>query len=295
MTTPLGWHCFGSSKESVPSVLLLHGFLGSAADWLPLAKTMGTRTRRYVCPDLPGHGTVQHILDGADAGMAEVAAAVVDVLKKRRIGPCSLAGYSMGGRLALYLAAHYPDRFTHLVLISASPGIEGAEARRKRRMEDKQLALHLKQFHQAWEAPECVVNPRHPEHSEPSWDMDFASFLKRWYAQPLFDSLQEKPEVLDRILERRSQNHPRALAASLVGLGTGAQPSLWNRLESVKIPVLLVTGGRDEKFNGIAAAMKARLPRAQHQVMDNCSHCPQEEEPVHFVSILKAFLDGEKG
>lgn len=294
MTIPLGWHCFGSSRESVSSVLMLHGFLGSATDWLPLTKAIGVRGRRYVCPDLPGHGTVQHILDGSDTGMAEVAAALIEGLDTRGIGPCALVGYSMGGRLALYLALHYPDRFTRLALVSASPGIEEGEARKKRRLEDKQLALHLRQFRYAWESSDCAVNPKHPEHSEPAWDADFPSFLRRWYSQALFESLRERLDLLEEMLDRRGRNHPRALASSLIGLGTGAQPSLWRRLGSLKIPVLLVTGERDEKFTGIAADMKSRLARVRHEVMTGCSHCPHEEEPLRFALLLKTFLNGEE-
>lgn len=291
MTSPLGWHGFGSSKTDASAVLMLHGFMGSGADWLPVAKAVGTRGRRYLCPDLPGHGVVQHLLDGADASIKEVAASLVAGLEQRGIGPCALAGYSMGGRLALYLVIHFPARFTRLVLLSASPGIEDPDERRERRTQDKQLALHLRQFHSARETGEASIEPAHPEASEPSWDGDFHGFLKRWYGQPIFESLVERPELVDEILERRSRNNPRALAASLHGLGTGIQPSLWHRLSSVKIPVLLVTGARDAKFTAIAEAMQAGLSGARHEVMEGCGHCPHEEAPGQFASVLGAFLN----
>ena len=92
MTTPLGWHCFGSSKVGASAVLMLHGFMGSAADWLPVAKAVGTRGRRYLCPDLPGHGGVQDLQEGADASVKEVAVSLLAGLKQRGIGPCALAG-----------------------------------------------------------------------------------------------------------------------------------------------------------------------------------------------------------
>lgn len=291
MTTPLGWHGFGSSKADASTVLMLHGFMGSGADWVPVVKAAGTRGRRYLCPDLPGHGAVPHLLEGADANIKEVAASLVAGLEARRMGHCALVGYSMGGRLALYLALRYPGRFTRLALVSASPGIEDPAERRERRLQDKQLALHLRQFRGEGEREDASIAPARPEDSEPSWDADFLAFLRRWYAQPMFESLQERPELLEKMIERRSRNHPRALAASLLGMGTGAQPSLWNRLPALKKPVLLVTGVRDPKFTGIAQAMSARLPRARHEIMPGCGHCPHDEAPAPFAQTLSAFLN----
>jgi len=291
MTSPLGWHGFGSSKADASAVLMLHGFMGSGADWLPVAKAAGTRRRRYLCPDLPGHGVVQHLLDGADAPMKEVAASLVAGLERRGIGPCALAGYSMGGRLALYLAIHFPARFTRLVLLSASPGIADPDERRERRLRDKQLALHLRQFHSARETGDASIEPAHPENYEPSWDGNFHAFLRRWYMQPMFESLLERPELLDEILQRRGGNNPKALAASLHGLGTGMQPSLWHRLGSVKVPVLLVSGERDAKFTAIAQAMREELSGARHEVIEGCGHCPHEEVPGQFASLLDSFLN----
>ena len=197
----------------------------------------------------------------------------------------------MGGRLALYLAIHFPARFTRLVLVSASPGIENPDERRARRTQDKQLALHLRQFHNARETGDASIEPVRPEASEPSWDGDFHGFLKRWYEQPIFESLADRPELLDEILERRGRNNPRALAASLHGLGTGIQPSLWHRLPAVKMPVLLVTGARDAKFTAIAETMLKNLPAARHEVMEGCGHCPHEEAPGQFASLLGTFLN----
>ncbi|MFA7692740.1 MAG: alpha/beta fold hydrolase [Candidatus Hydrogenedentes bacterium] len=293
MTIPIGWHCFGSSKENVLSVLMLHGFMGCSKDWIPVTKALNMRNYRYVCPDLPGHGTVQHILEGADKSMKEVAAALRAGLPGRLARPCALSGYSMGGRLALYLALQYPTQFSRLVLISASPGIEDAEERAARRLSDKQLALHLQQFGRPGERLKEPVVPKNPNNTEPAWDSNFESFLKRWYSQPPFTHLQKKPDLRTRLIGNKCGNHPRALAASLIGMGTGMQPNLWHRIHNLKIPVLLITGEYDEKFTRIALAVKERVPHAQHAVIPDSGHIPQEENPGTFAAVLKVFLKGE--
>ncbi len=54
-----------------------------------------------------------------------------------------IAGYSMGGRLALYLALRHPDRCAGLFLESASPGLEDAGERAARRAADGEMATRL--------------------------------------------------------------------------------------------------------------------------------------------------------
>ena len=66
-------------------------------------------------------------------GTARAVVRLLDDLEARR---AVIVGYSMGGRLALYLALRYPERCAGLFLESASPGIESAGERAARRDAD---------------------------------------------------------------------------------------------------------------------------------------------------------------
>lgn len=193
------------------------------------------------------------------------AQALVRLLDELRISRAVVAGYSMGGRLALYLALRYPERCTGLFLESASPGLESAEDRTSRRASDEQLATRLE--------------------SE-----DFEDFLEDWYRQPLFASLARDEELLQRTIATRRRNDPEELARSLRGMGTGSQPSLWGELSGLQAPALAVAGELDEKYAGIARRMAAASPKINFVVVPGAGHNVHVEAPEWCLETLRNFL-----
>jgi 2-succinyl-6-hydroxy-2,4-cyclohexadiene-1-carboxylate synthase len=126
-----------------PAILFLHGFMGSGADW---AGTISALDERFYCvaPDLPGHGRSLGLTSQVytNKGAAKMLRELLDGLEVSR---AALAGYSMGGRLALYLALRHPERYPGLFLESASPGIDDAAEREARRRNDPyELARSLR-------------------------------------------------------------------------------------------------------------------------------------------------------
>ena len=67
----------------------------------------------------------------------------------------------------------------------------------------------------------------------------------------------QPPAVAAAVHADRLRNTPAGLARALRGLGTGALPSLWDRLAELAMPVTLVVGERDQKFSAIADEMAA--------------------------------------
>ncbi len=180
----------------------------------------------YLTIDLPGHGKTQ-VLDGDEYyTMPNTAHALINLLDELQINKCFLVGYSMGGRLALYLTLHFPEHFSKVVLESASPGL-ATEAERLERIKcDSQIGRKL---------------VRSTEIS------DFAAFLATWYNQPIFGYIKNHPKY-KFMLESRLQNQPVELDKSLRFMGTGCQPSLWEKLKENITPLLLLAGEYDEKF-----------------------------------------------
>src|SRR3712207_1447085 len=100
-----------------PAILFLHGFLGSAADWRDVRAALDG-LHRCLAVDLPGRGAS---LDPArpEAYTVEGAARMLlDLLDELNIERPVVVGYSMGGRLALYLALRNPERCAGLFLES---------------------------------------------------------------------------------------------------------------------------------------------------------------------------------
>lgn len=221
-------------------------------------------SNRFCCiaVDLPGHGKTR--IDGEDNTMSDTARKLIDLLDRLKIDKCAIVGYSMGGRLALYLLLHFPDRFHKGILESASPGLETEEARSQRRQADEQLAQQLKTG-------------------------DFQSFLLNWYSQPLFQSLRDRPDF-DRLIQQRLQNDPQQLAQSLRQMGTGNQPSLWEKLAENRIPLLLLVGEWDDKFKSVNAKMAKLCPVAELEIVPHSGHTIYWENLSEYVNRVRTFL-----
>ncbi len=243
-----------------PVVLFLHGFLGSCREFDAIVPHL---LDRFCClrVDLPGHGQTQVCAETYT--MPNTAALIIHLLDYLKISQCHLIGYSMGGRLALYLALQFPDRCLKTVLESASPGLRTEAERLARKQHDATLADRL-------------------EH-------DFPTFLTAWYEQPLFRSLRQHPDF-EQIFRQRCNNRPSDLARSLRYLGTGEQPNLWNRLKSHQNPLLLLVGEHDRKFVSINQEMAHLCKAAQLKIIPTTGHTIHAEAPQTFALQIRRFL-----
>jgi 2-succinyl-6-hydroxy-2,4-cyclohexadiene-1-carboxylate synthase len=231
-----------------PALVLLHGFTQTRQSWRRTVQALAGRYRA-LAPDLPGHGQAMHRTASFDAATAYVRA-----LAPERF---TLAGYSMGGRIALHAAFSLePER---LILIGAGPGLESAEERAARHAADDALAARIETI---------GIEP----------------FAAEWGAQPLFAGQPER--VRAAAYADRLRNTPRGLASALRGLGTGVMEPLWDRLPALAIPVTLIVGERDEKFRAIAERMRERLPDARVVVVPGTGHAPQLEAPEEVAAAI---------
>ncbi len=177
-----------SGDHRSPAVLFLHGFMGSSADWREIMTVIGDQTFR-IAVDLPGHGASlglppdTYTIEGATR-------AVIRTMDGLEVTRPVVAGYSMGGRLALYLALRYQERCTGLFLESASPGLESAGERAARRAADESKAERLE-------------------------SQDFETFLQNWYGQSLFAPLARDEDLCSIGPSRRSD---ATILASLLDL-----------------------------------------------------------------------------
>lgn len=250
-----------------PALLLVHGFTGSSAAWGAGVCEPLARAGRLIAVDLPGHGQSDPVRDPSRYEPRELVADLCEVLDAQGIPDAVWIGYSMGGRLALAAAVHQPERVRALVLEGASPGLREAAERRARRAADEELARRLERD-------------------------GIEAFVEHWMAQPLFASQAElAADLSSRERRRRLANDAHALAACLRGFGTGAQPSFWDALPGLRIPVLLLTGERDRKFRGIADAMAAALPCATRAEVAGAGHATHLENPPAFANRVCEFLD----
>jgi 2-succinyl-6-hydroxy-2,4-cyclohexadiene-1-carboxylate synthase len=209
------------------TLVLLHGFGGTRHAWDRVTARMGPEGYLPLALDLPGHG------DAAGAEAPITFAGCVAHVQARCPERFALAGYSLGGRIALQVALAAPERVSRLLLVSSTAGICDAEERAQRRLADHRLADDLER-------------------------VPYESFIERWRTQPLFAG--DPPEVDALAREDTRRNRPAALAAVLRGVGAGEMEPLWKRLGELTMPALIVVGDRDARYRALGGRLAELLP-----------------------------------
>ncbi|WP_019414909.1 2-succinyl-6-hydroxy-2,4-cyclohexadiene-1-carboxylate synthase [Paenisporosarcina sp. TG20] len=260
--------CTITNREAVDTIVFLHGFTGSTMTWEPIIEDL-PKTIRCIAVDLLGHGKSESPKSPNRYQMNEQLLDLHTLFGLLQVTTFSLVGYSMGGRIALAYALKYPEHIIHLILESASPGLASLVEQQARVKADERLAGKIE-------------------------IEGISKFIDYWQDISLFHS-QEKLSEWKRLAIRQERllQSPLGLANSLRGIGTGNQPSYWLQLKQLKIPVTLVTGEFDQKFNLIAQQMKKSLSNSQHIQVLTVGHAIHVENPVQFATIIREqVIDG---
>ena len=118
--------------EAGPQVLLLHGWGCSTRLFAPIAQELAKHYRVTVI-DFPAHG--QSGRPPVPWGVPDFAACVRDLMGQLGIAPCDIIAHSFGGRVALYLAATWPDLVKRLV-ITGGAGIKKPQTDEQKKRSD---------------------------------------------------------------------------------------------------------------------------------------------------------------
>ena len=228
-------------------LLLLHGFTQTGRGWDEVVRHLDRERYRALAPDIRGHGAA------ATRRPIDFDACVQDAVSLMP-GPCALAGYSQGGRLALHVALEHPELVTRLVLVSTTAGIEDPAERARRREADAALA--------AWMEAEGRL---------------MTEVADRWAAQALFAT--QPPQVSAAARADRLANEPEHLAAALRGIGTGAMAPLWDRLGELGMPVLVLAGELDEKYVALGRRLAAAVASGRLEIVAGAGHSLPLEAP----------------
>ncbi|BAU65014.1 hypothetical protein STA3757_23930 [Stanieria sp. NIES-3757] len=251
-------------NKNKPVILFLHGFMGDRFDFDRVIALLAPHFS-FLTVDLPGHGKTKVIGAESNYTMPNTAQALIELLQINQINKCFLVGYSLGGRLALYLTLYFPEYFYKVALESASPGLENEEEREQRIQLDLQIAAELE-------------------------STDFSFFLNKWYSNSLFESFKKHPDF-NQAIQTKLTNNPTELAKSLRNISTGLQPSLWQNLKQNRIPLLFLVGELDQKFVLINTKMTKLCPNSQLKIIKNSGHNIHFENPVEYAQAIKDFFN----
>jgi len=218
-----------------------------------------TAALRILRIDLPGHGTSPAAREPFT--IAELAAAVLDIIEEVGGGAFHVAGASLGGAVALELAAGHPDRVLSLVMCCSGARIGTVDG---------------------WEQRAATVRASGTASL-------VAASAGRWFA-PGFLERGGRPgsRSLDALMDVDDESYARC-ADALAGFDrTGS-------VAGVQIPTLLVSGEHDEVTTPASMQRLAEdFPRATHATLTSTSHLAVLEAPTTVAALLRDHLAGSR-
>jgi|SRR5580658_88696 pimeloyl-[acyl-carrier protein] methyl ester esterase len=246
-------------------LVLLHGWSLNLRVWDPLVQRLQPQFR-VITVDLPGHGRS----DWDRKAMTPAAQAwQVHETLAPLTGRYTLLGWSLGGQMALDLAAALPTAIERLVLISSTPKFL-ASASWRFGMPRPLLARLANRVH---DRDEYVVR-------------DFLRLAARG----------SKPRTAERVFETLRaavREHGAARFEALAhGLARLREGDLRRALPLVRVPALVLAGRRDQIIRPSASRAMARaLPEARYVSIDGAAHAPFLSHPRQCARLLREFLD----
>ncbi|WAL73734.1 alpha/beta fold hydrolase [Kitasatospora sp. YST-16] len=271
-------------RADLPPALFVHGLGGSADNWLELLDQLADDVDGEAV-DLPGFGHSAPPLDG-NLSLSGHVRAVIGYLEETDRGPVHLFGNSLGGAVAVRLAALRPDLVRSLTLIS--PALPELPPQRT-----------------AWPTgllavpgvAELVRRRGHGADPESAT----ADLLRLVYADPTGIPAHRRARAVDEYRRRTALPYALGvLAASARGIVSAyterGEQSLWRQAEQVPVPVLLVYGLKDKLVSYRSARRACAAFRdARLLVLPDSGHVAMLEHPepvARAVRELLAEVDG---
>lgn len=215
-------------------ILLIHGLGGRATDWANLMPQLTNAGYHVYAIDLLGYGDSDKPKD-ADYSVAQETAIARGFLERLQLARVDLAGWSMGGWIAIGLALEDPQRISRLVLCDAA-GVT---------------------FEPDFTAQDLL--PQTPAEMQRLYDRLMP------HASPL-------PDFLARDMLRRGKKNQWVVKRSADAMFTG-RDLMDDRLRALPMPVLIVWGKQDHLIPVSAAlAMHALIPQSILELYDGCGH-----------------------
>jgi len=250
-------------------VLLLHGIGQSLEDWNEQHERLSAR-HTVISVDLPGFGYSDRVPGQATlAKLAGVLPGFLDALGVHE--PLPVMGNSLGGAVAMKLAADQPDRVSALVLAN-SAGF------------GKEVALVLRLL---------AVRPLAALLMRPDEAASHRTVQALFYDKELVtgDRVGHAFALSQRATHRKTLLDVARDLGTVSGVRAEWRTALIQALAQSAVPTLVVWGTHDHilPHSHLAAAVKA-FPHAESYVFSKTGHMPQIERPDEFAEVVEEFL-----
>lgn len=266
------------ASEELPPALFVHGLGGSSLNWTALGLLLRD-TVRGVAPDLPGFGRTPPTAGGT--GITEQADVLMELMDREFDRQIHLFGNSMGGAVAVVVAARCPERVASLTLVS--PALPDPRASRTA----------------VWFT--ALATPRLGKAVlRRTAQLPFERRFKASMAMVFGDYRALPPEVVAAYEAelRRRDTQPWGQDATLAGarsilLSQLARPrrSLWADVAKVRCPTLLVYGGRDRLVDArVRTRAQQAFSDARLLYLPKSGHVAQMEHPDEVARAFRQLI-----
>jgi 3-oxoadipate enol-lactonase len=245
-------HLQGQRTGRGNPVVLLHGLGLSARMWDPFATRLAAEGFEAIAVDLRGHGN-SPVVD-AEVDLEVLSADVADFLDREGIARPHLVGFSMGGMIAMRLAAARRS-LRSLTLVSTSAQADPA------REQFEATAEYLRE-HGLDETGDLYLQML----CSPGYPRAHPALAERY-----------RPIILgnDRVGVYRAT------------LAVVQRPDILTRLAAIEAPTLIISGTADVPTPPVcAAAMAKAIPGASLTSIDGAGHLLTEEQPELFAKAV---------
>ena len=252
----------GGPYEASSSVLMLHGYSADKNLWLRFARHF-VGTYRVIIPDIAGHGETG-FKTGGGYDIPVQATRMIQLLDVCGVEKVHVIGNSMGGFMAAWLAANYPDRIASVALIDPA-GVTAPEA--------SDLERHLAKGHNPF-----LIHSREE--------------FQRFYAMTMAQPPWVPGVVLDAVAQRYQQSRD---ALEEIFRDFRASPPMEPRLADIKCPALLIWGRKDRLIDVSSVAIWSKgIDDLRVEIREGIGHMPMVEEPSNTARLYREFLASQR-
>jgi pimeloyl-ACP methyl ester carboxylesterase len=238
-----------------PAVVFLHPFPLDSRAWESQIALLAAE-HRVLAVDFPGFGSSGP--PPAGVTLAGFAAGVIELLRELGVYRAAVVGLSMGGYVALELAAQEPGLVSRLVLADTRAGPDSPEGAAGR----ERFAARAEKNGVGWIADEMLPKLLRPQ-PDPA--------VARWVAGLIARATPAGVAAAQRAMAVRADHGPT--------------------LERLRMPVLVLSGGEDALIPPQESArMVERLPNARLELLPGAGHLSNLEEPELFNRALVSFV-----
>lgn len=273
-----------------PEVVFVHGLAGSSTNWTDLAALLAPRATG-LSVDLPGFGHSRPTLarDFTPDGMADALLCWLAGRAERRrrdehepSRPVHLVGNSLGGVIAMTVAARRPELVRSLTLVSPAVPDRRPDPRR---LSDPRMALAM--------VP-VLGRPARRALAEEPLRSRAERIVRLCFADPERGSARRLEELISEHAHRATlpwaAEATRGATHGLLAMWAGR--SVWARAARVRVPSLVLWGGADRVVSPrLAARTAAALPDSRLLVLPGAGHVAQIERPAEVAAAVAGLWD----